>query len=142
MRITSIQLCDAATVREGLLHVLGAGPTRLGRPHFPAPLGSVLAVQVYANAKELRGHHELIVTVAKVTGETVAEMTLMLSDVQMAQDYGPDHEGQIPFVLPTGAIGLPEPGRYKVNVSFDGKKPSFVTFEAHLLNSDTVTPPA
>lgn len=40
--IDSVIICDAATVREGLLHVLGGGVTRLWRPELPA----VLAVQV------------------------------------------------------------------------------------------------
>jgi hypothetical protein len=51
--IDSVVLCDAATVREGLLHILGGGITRLWRPTLPAPLALQIAVSVRVGEGDL-----------------------------------------------------------------------------------------
>ena len=59
MRIDAALLCDAATVREGLLHVLGAGVTRLYRSKLPAPLNVMFAVLIDVAPGEADTPHEV-----------------------------------------------------------------------------------
>ncbi len=61
MRIDCALLCDAATVREGLLHVLGGGIAHAVRPSFPAPAAMSLAVHVWVTQDEATGDHVLAV---------------------------------------------------------------------------------
>ena len=67
-------LCDAATVREGLLNVLGAGITRLHREQFPAAMGTQLALLLHSNAKEMGKPHKLLITITHETKEKIAEL--------------------------------------------------------------------
>jgi len=63
MDVATALLCDAATVREGLLHVLGGGITRLWRPALPAELATKLAVLVDLAPEDLETPHELEVLI-------------------------------------------------------------------------------
>jgi len=38
--------CDAVSVREGLLHILGGGVTKVMHPEYPAPLLTSFAVHL------------------------------------------------------------------------------------------------
>ena len=59
MEIQAAILCDSATVREGLLHVLGGGINRLYRSELPAPLGVALALLVAFEPEEVDQLHEV-----------------------------------------------------------------------------------
>lgn len=64
MKASLFVMCDRATVREGLLHILGAGVSRLGRPSLPAPMGVDLAVLLIPDRfEELPGQHQISVVV-------------------------------------------------------------------------------
>ena len=58
MKTTALLLCDAATVREGLLNVLGAGITRLWHAGLPVALNVTVAALVAVEQHELERPHE------------------------------------------------------------------------------------
>jgi hypothetical protein len=72
--VAAALLCDHATVREGLLHVLGAGITRVWRDEFPAPLGVGLAIVFELHQDETGRPHELAIHVRDEDGGGVAEV--------------------------------------------------------------------
>ncbi len=74
-RIQTAILCDFATVREGLLHVLGGGLTRLWRPRLPAPLGLSLAMLAEVPFDRAQLPHEFKVEIIGPGHETVALLT-------------------------------------------------------------------
>ncbi len=51
IRVGAALLCDAATIREGVLNILGGGISLIGFPGFPAPIASTLAILLYVNAE-------------------------------------------------------------------------------------------
>ena len=46
MRVDTCLLCEAASVHEGLLNILGGGVTVVTRPEYPSELGLSLAIRV------------------------------------------------------------------------------------------------
>ena len=61
MELKAAIICDAASVREGLLHVLGGGITRIWRQDLPAALGVALAVIVDLPPDVMFDPHEVTV---------------------------------------------------------------------------------
>ncbi len=131
MKLDVALLCDAATVREGLLHVLGGGVTKLSRPDYPAPLGVQLAVRVTGEWSEASGTHKLEVALVDADSEQVA---LFGADLTFQQDPEPDRE--LPFsgafVVPVQAVPLPAPDVYRFIVRLDGAEAAVVPFRAEL----------
>lgn len=60
MQVRAI-ICDAASVREGLLHMLGGGITRLWRGEYPSSFSGALAMIVTPEPAELNEDHKLTV---------------------------------------------------------------------------------
>jgi hypothetical protein len=73
MELPAILLCDTATVREGLLHVLGGGLTRLWRPQLPAALNITVAGLVALEEHELDRPHEIHIAVNGPDGSRVLD---------------------------------------------------------------------
>lgn len=119
MKISTAMLCDAATVREGLLHVLGGGVTRLGRGEFPARMDVELALMVRQHPTEFDGRHMMRVVVQSADGDEVAGAELTWGPVQVLD--GEVHgEAWQPVVVPLRLVQLPGPGDYSVEVLIDG----------------------
>ncbi|MHB2016590.1 MAG: DUF6941 family protein [Candidatus Xenobia bacterium] len=112
-------LCDVATVREGLLHVLGAGITRTQHESFPSQVELTLALWITANAKESGANRNLKVSVVG-PGDNVfsnLEATVSFGDPSALKD------GEL-FCLPVAmrlASPIPKAGLYKVDIEVDGK---------------------
>lgn len=73
MRLTTAILCDFATVREGLLHVLGGGVTRLWREQLPAPLNVTIAMMLEVEQQHLGSLIEVGVVIKDVDDERIIE---------------------------------------------------------------------
>ena len=65
-------LCDAVTVRENLLHVLGGGLGQIWRESYPAPLGAELALLLTLHPSETADEHELRVLIQDTDGKQIA----------------------------------------------------------------------
>ena len=107
-------ICDAVTIREGLLHVLGAGATALTRREFPAPVAIALGVVL---STERAGTYNISVDIKPDGAETpVGNVTGTVGSA--AGD--PEDDVVIPFPVGFGGIVIPGPGKYKIEISVDG----------------------
>lgn len=108
MEISAAILCDSATVREGLLHVLGGGVTRLWRSQLPAPLGVTLAVITNLGEADFGRPHEVRILVANSLGDVAQGVGAFQSE--RPEKLEPGELQVAPFVhplllIPTGAYG-------------------------------------
>lgn len=118
MRVDCALLCDAVTVREGLLHVLGGGVTRLRRPEFPGPLNTALALRVMVHPTEAEQPHQLEVRLMKEDGEEVGRVEI---DFELeSQAVRPGEELSAPFAVPLHGVALPHQGAYSFELLIDG----------------------
>ncbi|MDQ1679667.1 MAG: hypothetical protein QOI42_526 [Frankiaceae bacterium] len=130
MRISTALLCDAATVREGLLHVLGGGVTRLGRGEFPAAMDVDLALMVQQHPTEFNGAHALRVILQDTDGRELAEAEMAWGPLQVLDAMHTD--AWQPVVVPLRSVLLPGPGDYSVEVLIDGIHQVSIDFVAML----------
>lgn len=114
-------LCDYATVREGLLHVLGGGINRLWREEYPAPLGVTLALLFEVHPTEMNSDHSLQVIMINEDGQEIGHVN---ADFQIASDPAKGRPGEnliLPLVVPLQQVILPSHGAYSVEVLIDGQ---------------------
>lgn len=127
MRVDAF-LCDAATVREGLLHVLGAGITRVQRPRYPAPLNLAVAMIVSLSPAETHTGHKIRVAVSGTDGQPILSI-----DGEFTAKPGPDHypgEDSHSSVVINLQDALPSPGVYAVDIMIDGSEKAHLQFSA------------
>lgn len=126
--LSAALLCDAATVREDLLHILGGGVTALVRPSFPAPLGCVMAIALAAVFEAGQASdHEI-----RAIGRSDDEESLRLFEFGTGFGVSADTTGfeTLPLVLPLNNAGLPRAGRYVIELYLDGAPLGETRFEA------------
>lgn len=129
MQIIAATLCDYASVREGLLTVVGGGITRVWRPEVPAPMGIYLAVMLECTTEDLRRPHEVRVTVRTGDGEVVAEITGGFAAGAINGDLDPGESTIVSIPLSLVGAGVPTFGRYSVHVSIDDDHHQTLTFK-------------
>lgn len=118
MDIVAAILCDFASVRAGLLTVVGGGVTRLWRDEYPAPLGVFLAVMLECSTEDLRRPHELQVSVITADGAQLAHVQGGFATEDMG-DLDPGETTLVPIPLSLQPVGVPGPGRYSIHLSVD-----------------------
>jgi hypothetical protein len=118
MRVDCALLCDAATVRDGLLHVLGGGVTRMKREGYPAGLGADIGLRIMLHPTEADGEHTLQVILLSTDGAQVANLTAQFS-VQKPDDLQPGEEVAVAVPLPVRQFLLPAPGNYSFELLVD-----------------------
>jgi hypothetical protein len=124
VRVDCALLCDAATVREGLLNILGGGVTATAYETYPAPMPVTLALRVSAAREDIsEGDHLLVVTVASPDGEgpVVGELRIPFVLADGAPPDNGDASAMTSFsvALPLTGFDLTGPGTYAINVAFD-----------------------
>jgi hypothetical protein len=107
-------LCDAASVREGLLNILGGGVTRLLRQSFPTPFGMTLALGVNLLPDEIAGTHHVEFRLYRVGHEQIAAQRLEFT-LQPPAVMEPTEDGLVVFAVPLEAT-LPAAGIYRFEV--------------------------
>jgi hypothetical protein len=129
MKATAVILADHVTVREGLLHVLGGGITRVIRDPLPGPLGVMLALMLQPDDFEdlLKPHDiEVVIKHAGTDGEdSVAKAVMTLRT-------GAPASGPLPSVavaVPLQAVPVSKAGTHHVTVSLDGEQAAVIEFE-------------
>lgn len=138
-----LTLCDAASIRDGLLHVLGAGLSYLQRTEFPASLACVLAVQLEL-VVEGKDMHALNIEMA-FTGPNGEDRGIprfatvqQVDGTNIPQDVS--STGAIvtmPFVLNTTDLMLPEAGPYRIELVVNGLHVSAIRFTASQMELPT-----
>jgi hypothetical protein len=125
-------LCDAATIREGLIHILGGGVTRVWRGPFPARLGIDLAMVFTLHPTELGEKHRLKVVVQSTDGAQVANLdaefevgpahpVIEVEPPEKPEARVPGESSVVPVVVPLREVPLPGPGSYSIEVLVDGQ---------------------
>jgi hypothetical protein len=122
-------LCDAATVRENLLHVLGGGIARIWRPQFPALLGLDLALVFTLTPSEAQEKHRLRVLVQTADGAKLAEVIADFG-VKPSADLKPGERMIVPVPLSLRQVPIPAEGVYGVEVLVDANLQRSFTFVA------------
>lgn len=131
MRIDCALLCDAATVREGLLHVLGGGVTRINRPGFPTPLSPLsLAMRVLVHPTEADRMHKMQVRLLDEDGAEIARFDLEFGVGDTGQlEAGEEVSLPLPLTIPPN-VGLEKAGRYSFEILIDGNHQASIPFIA------------
>ena len=128
MKITTGLLCDFASVREGLLFVVGGGITRVRRAQYPAALDCSVALLVELHQMKLTRPHELELRVLGSDGEDVASIKAGFQATGVDLDIGENLP--IPVVVDLRGAALPKPGRYSIDASIDGGHQLTLSFRA------------
>jgi hypothetical protein len=128
MRVTAAMLADHATVRDGLLHVLGGGINQLFRDPLPAPLGAMLALMLQPESlDDLLETHDLEVTIKHVEGEDVGQVAKAVMTLRSAGPAaGP--LGLVPVVVPFQNVPVTQTGTHQITVSLDGEQVAVIEF--------------
>lgn len=124
MRINVLTLCDAGSVRESLIGLLGAGVTLFEPSAYPAPLQSFLALQLSASSDE-RGAHTVNLSILNAmteSSETLMNGTLELNINDTNRSPGGSFQ-TFSIVLSLAEVLIPEPGDFIIRASVDGGEP-------------------
>lgn len=130
MHIDCALLCDAATVREGLLHILGGGITRLRRAEYPSPLGTALAVRVMVHPTEADRSHHFEARLLSEDGEEAGGVHIDFEMSRPLLALRPGEELAVALPLSLHGLGLPHPGAYSFELLIDGVHHESVGFVA------------
>lgn len=128
MKVTAAMLSDHATVREGLLHVLGGGINQLIRDPLPAPLGAMLALMLQPDSlDDLLETHNLEVTIKHSRAEgddQVAKAVMTLRNSAPA----PGALTPVAVVVPLQGVPITQTGTHDITVSLDGEQCATIEF--------------
>jgi hypothetical protein len=129
MKATAVILADHATVREGLLHVLGGGITRVTRDPLPAELGVMLALMLQPDSVEdLLRTHDVEVVVKHVATEGEASVAKAVMTLR-AGVPGPGPVPQVPVAVPLQSVLVTATGMHRITVTLDGERAGEIEFE-------------
>lgn len=121
MRLRAAFLCDAASIRETLLNVLGAGITQFKRHELPAPALVTYAAMVEASPGDAGRTFELKVGVY-APGEHGGEEVIIEHPVAATvEDYDDLGQSAQPLVVDLQAMPLLRYGTYAVRTFIDGE---------------------
>jgi hypothetical protein len=129
-RVASALLCDAATVREGLLHILGGGITRLHRAEFPAPMQVTLVVQVVLTPVESQFAHDVVARIQTEDGDVVVQANGHLEAGEPNPLLEPGESVILPIVINLAGVEVPRAGGYSIELAVDDVHQTSLTFRA------------
>lgn len=118
MDVEAAILCDAATIRDGLLHMLGGPISRMWRQSLPAPLGVAVAGIIVFEQEQADVPHEIELTVESDSDLLVRVM----SAVQVGTPIAHLESGELlraPFAFPLHGAGTDKYGKHLARVSVD-----------------------
>lgn len=133
-------LADAATVREGLLHILGGGVTRLWRETLPAPMGCVLVLMIQMHPAETSDRHGIRVVINGADGQAVGRIEGDFG-VNPGSDHKPGELVNSPLVFNLQQVGLPVLGMYSIEILIDNQLARSLPFVVAKRSENPVPPP-
>ncbi|WP_431521199.1 DUF6941 family protein [Blastococcus capsensis] len=123
MRLTAALLCDSATVRESLLHVLGGGVTVVASSAFPAPFGVDMALLLELDSDEPDLSHSVAVTAFDEQGQQVFRLAGELRRPVTDEGMKPlVPTVNFPLTVPMSLHPVDRPGLYRIVVSLDERQ--------------------
>ncbi|MFD4275072.1 hypothetical protein R2B67_17990 [Streptomyces cyaneofuscatus] len=120
MKLNMAVLCDRATVREGLLHILGAGVTRCSLALPGAPDLDLAILLQGEGLDDLAGRHTMTVEIKDSEGQGVGRAELGWDGPTVDPSAAEDLIPQLPVAIPIRAIQFTNPGEHTVTVAVDG----------------------
>ena len=131
MKTTAVLFADAASVREGLLNVLGAGITRLVRDPLPGRLDAVLALMLQPeDLDDLQATHNLEVIITETTPDGPVVIAKAVMEVAGLRLPGrTETMPTVPLVVPLQGVPIPRTGSYLITSSLDGQDGTSYGFE-------------
>ena len=120
MQVVTALLCDYASVREGLLNILGGGVNRLWRAELPAPLNLSMALMVDLHPQEVGGPHDLQVAVQDDDGRRIIELQGNFQAGQNPDAVIGEH-ALVPFGIDLRPGQVEGYGGYSVEIMIDGE---------------------
>jgi hypothetical protein len=115
MKVDTALLCDAVSIREGLLHILGGGITRIWAEQFPTAINATLALRVLIQAGEASGPQAINLLVQGPDGEELGSFNLDFG-VSAPEGATAGTEVPVPLSIPMHQVQLPAPGQYSIEV--------------------------
>ena len=126
MQLSAAVLCDFASVREGLLMIIGGGVTNLWRDELPAPMGCSVALLLALHPMEFGRPHEIEVLVQDEDGRQIAHVQGGFT--AGTDDVTPGDHLNVPLALDLRNVVIDNYGRFAVNIGIDGTHQAAVTF--------------
>jgi hypothetical protein len=132
VRVDCALLADAATVREGLLHILGGGLSYANRTEFPAPMLMCVGLRILVHPTEIESVHVVRVIVLDADGHQIDEATMGFNPPpeEVRAAAVPGEEWSLPLALNLYGVQLPHAGGYSVEVLIDNNHHASLGFRA------------
>ncbi len=131
MKVDVAMLCDAVTVREGLLNILGGGITRLNRTAFPSTFSGALALRILVNPLEAGAEHKLQIIFQTEDGDRLAEVGGQFQTSAAGKTF-PGEELSFPIGM-AFQTPIPQVGAYSFEVAINGEHRSSIPVWAVLV---------
>jgi hypothetical protein len=117
VRIECAVLCDSASVRDNLLHILGAGITNVSLARFPSGLPITFALRAVLDVREQdRREHKLRLNLVNFADESEA-------DIAVTFEFGAEQraasEVSLTVPIPLAAVNVQRAGKYTIRGSLD-----------------------
>lgn len=129
MRVDFALICDAVSVRDNLLHILGGGITRIWASEFPAPMRASLATRIMLDPDEAAERHKLRVVIQDDQGTRIGSFDAEFG-VGVPDALAPGEEVQVPLGFPLNPVRLPREGGYSLELLLDETHQASVVFRA------------
>jgi hypothetical protein len=131
MKIDTCLLCEAASVHEGLLFILGGGITGTTRDSYPSPLGMSLAMRIMVHPTEMAHPHKVEVFLNDEDGNQVTKFNVEVGVSEGTVEVPAGEEAEILFAWDfPGRPNLPHRGKYSFEILIDGNHLRSVPFNA------------
>jgi hypothetical protein len=123
-------LCDAATVRENLLHILGGGLGELWRDAYPSALGVDLALLLTLHPSEATDDHELRILIQDTDGKQIAQLEARFSVGAPVMQIPAGQMLRAPVAIQLRTVPIPAPGLYSIELLVDKQHRRSLPFQA------------
>jgi hypothetical protein len=120
VELTTALLCDHASVREGLLFVVGGGITRIRRASYPSHLGIGLAAVLELDPFEAERDHRFQLVIVGEDGDEVGRVEADIR-VGTSEAVKPGENVQVPLAVDMYTTRLPESGAFELRLYVDGE---------------------
>jgi hypothetical protein len=137
MRVDTCLLCEAATVHDGLINILGGGVTLAQRSEFPSELGLSLALRIMLHPTEMAHPHNIEIILQTEDGAQVTRVEMTVQPAPEGTEIPAGEEGEmlVPWSFP-GRPVLPAPGRYSFELLIDGVHQASVPLKAEQIGGE------
>lgn len=135
-------LCDAASVRDNVLNVLGGGLTNFVFSELPSTLGANLAVLLEMSQEDAVADHTVTFELLDENEKKVAHMGAELSRLDLSPDEVRSLAAGLPIInvplaVPVGGFTLESAGAHRLIISVDGAQESVLWLRVGLVDDQS-----